>query len=73
MSFYYLKDLKHVYYVYCDLLYGKEDQMLLIDGEPSKALQIQNGVVISLNHSKEIFCQKIKCNGWTCHFVYGLS
>jgi hypothetical protein len=30
--FYYLKDLKHVYYVYCDLPYGKEDKMLLIDG-----------------------------------------
>jgi hypothetical protein len=28
-----------VYYAYCDLPYGKEDQMLLIDGEASKALQ----------------------------------
>ncbi len=28
-----------MYYAYCDLPYGKEDQMLLIDGEASKALQ----------------------------------
>ncbi len=31
--------LKHVYYAYHDLPYGKEDQMLLINGETSKALQ----------------------------------
>jgi hypothetical protein len=35
-SYYYLKDLKHVYYVCCSLPYGKEDQTLLIDNELSK-------------------------------------
>jgi hypothetical protein len=37
-SHYYLKDLKHVYYVCCGKDYGKEDQTLLIDNEPNKAL-----------------------------------
>ncbi len=35
-SYYYLKDLKWVYSTCCGLLYGKEDQTLLIDDEPSK-------------------------------------
>jgi hypothetical protein len=35
-SYHYLKDLKHVYYFCCGILYGKEDQMLLIDDEPNK-------------------------------------
>jgi hypothetical protein len=35
-SHYYLKDLKHVYYNYCGLPYGKEDQTLVIDDEPNK-------------------------------------
>jgi len=38
-SHYYLKDLKHVYYDCCGKDYGKEDQTLLIDNEPSKAFQ----------------------------------
>ncbi len=38
-SYYYLKDLKRVYYNYCGLLHGKENQTLLIDDEPNKALQ----------------------------------
>jgi hypothetical protein len=37
-SHYYLKDLKCVYYVCHGLPYGKEDQTLFIDDEPSKAL-----------------------------------
>jgi hypothetical protein len=37
-SYNYLKDLKHVYYSCYDLPYGKEDQTLLIDDEPNKAL-----------------------------------
>ncbi len=68
-SFYYLKDLKHVYYVYHDLPIGKEDQMLFIDDE---CFKIQNGMIIPLNPSMENCCQKIKCIGWTCHFVCGL-
>jgi hypothetical protein len=35
---YYLKDLKHVYYACRGNDYGKEDQTLFIDDEPSKAL-----------------------------------
>jgi hypothetical protein len=35
---YYLKDLKRVYYDYCGLPYGKEDQTLLIDDEFNKLL-----------------------------------
>jgi len=35
-SYYYLKDLQQVYYACCGLVYGKEDQTLLIDDEPSK-------------------------------------
>jgi hypothetical protein len=37
-SYYYLKDLKLVYYACCEKNYGKEDQTLLINDEPSKAL-----------------------------------
>jgi hypothetical protein len=37
-SHYYLKDLKCVYYGCHRLFYGKEDQTLLIDDEPMKAL-----------------------------------
>jgi hypothetical protein len=33
-SYYYLKDLKCVYYGYHGLPYGKEDQTLMIDDEP---------------------------------------
>jgi hypothetical protein len=36
---YYLKDLKIMYYNCRGLPYGKEDQTLLIDDEPSKAFQ----------------------------------
>jgi hypothetical protein len=35
-SYCYLKDLKQVSYVCCNLPYGKEDQTLLIDDEPCK-------------------------------------
>jgi hypothetical protein len=38
-SHYYLKDLKCIYYGCCGLLYGKEDQILLINDEPNKVLQ----------------------------------
>jgi len=38
-SYYYLKDLKIMYYNCHGLPYGKEDQTLLIDDEPSKALR----------------------------------
>ncbi len=38
-SYYYLKDLKRVYYGCCGLPYGRENQTLLIEGEPCKTLQ----------------------------------
>jgi len=38
-SYYYLKDLKRVYYGCCGLPYGSENQTLLIEGEPCKTLQ----------------------------------
>ncbi len=38
-SYYYLKDLKRVYYGCHGLPYGKENQTLLIDDEPSKTFQ----------------------------------
>jgi hypothetical protein len=38
-SYYYLKDLKIMYYNCRGLPYGKEDQTLLIDDETNKALQ----------------------------------
>jgi hypothetical protein len=41
-SHYYLKDFKRVYYVCCGLLYGNEDQTLLIDDEPNKVIQNPN-------------------------------
>jgi hypothetical protein len=37
-SYYYIKDLKHVYYACCGLAYGMEDQTLLIDDKPNKVL-----------------------------------
>jgi hypothetical protein len=38
-SYYYLKDLKCMYYGCRGLPYGKEDQTLMIDDEPSKTLR----------------------------------
>jgi len=38
-SHYYLKDLEQVYYACPGLPYGKEDQTLLIDNEPTKVFQ----------------------------------
>ncbi len=38
-TYYYLKDLKHVYFTCWGLLYGKESQTLFIDNELSKAFQ----------------------------------
>jgi hypothetical protein len=46
-SHYYLKDLKHIYYGCCGLPYGKEDQTLLIDDEPSKHHGIPNRMIFS--------------------------
>jgi hypothetical protein len=37
-TYYYLKDLKRVYFACQGLSYGKKDQTLLIDDEPNKAL-----------------------------------
>ncbi len=60
----YFKDLKCVYFACQGLSYGKEDQMLFIDNELIKALQILSVVVSSLNFLKEINCQRIRCSGW---------
>jgi hypothetical protein len=38
-SYYYLKDLKRVYYACHGKDYGKEDQTLLMDDEPNKVFQ----------------------------------
>jgi len=38
-SHYYLKDLKHVYYGCCGLLYEKENKILFIDDELNKMLE----------------------------------
>jgi hypothetical protein len=35
-SYYYINDLKNVYYACCGLPYGMENQTLLVDVEPSK-------------------------------------
>jgi hypothetical protein len=47
-KYYYLKDLKHVYFTCWGLLYGKEGQTLFIDNESSKDFQISkcNGFFI---------------------------
>ncbi len=37
--YYYLKDLKYVYYACYGLPYKKENKMLLIDDEPTKVFQ----------------------------------
>jgi hypothetical protein len=37
-SYYYIKDLKRVYYAYCGLPYWMEDQTLLIDDKLSETL-----------------------------------
>jgi hypothetical protein len=49
-SYYYLKDLKKMYYNRHELPYGKENQTLLIDDKPSKALQNSKWNRIFLNH-----------------------
>jgi hypothetical protein len=37
-TYYYLKDLNHVYFACQGLHYGMKDQTLLIDNEPNKVL-----------------------------------
>ncbi len=70
-SHYYLRDLKHVYYGCHGLPYGKEDQTLLIDDEPSKAFQNSKWSGFFFNHSGDKCCQKTRCNVWTLHLVCG--
>jgi hypothetical protein len=55
-SHYYFKDFKCLYYGCCGLLYGKQDQTLLIDNEPNKCYKISNGIVFFLNYSKDKCC-----------------
>jgi hypothetical protein len=63
--YYYLKDLKHVYYNYHKLPYEKEDQTLLIDDEPSNMLWNPNWSGFFFNHSRDKPCQRSRCNDWT--------
>jgi hypothetical protein len=38
VTYYYLKDLNHLYFAFQGLPYVKEDQTLLINNDPSKAI-----------------------------------
>jgi hypothetical protein len=70
-SYYYLKDLKRVYYVCHGKDYGKEDQTLLINDEPNKAFQNLKWTSFFLESFKGKMLSKIRCNGWTCHPICG--
>jgi hypothetical protein len=70
-SYYYLKDLKHVYYVCCGLPYGKENQTLLIDNEPNKALQNAKWSGLFVESFRVSCCQKKRCNPWTWNLICG--
>jgi hypothetical protein len=69
-SFYYLRDLKHVFYA-CHNLMGKKIECYSLTMNPTRHLGIQIGLVFSSSPLKES-CQKLKCNGWICHLVCGL-
>jgi hypothetical protein len=68
-SHYYLKDLKHVYYVCYGKDYGKGIKHCWLMMNPTRRFGIWNGLVFFLNHSGNRCCQRIRCNGWTCHLV----
>jgi hypothetical protein len=48
-TYYYFKDLSCVYFAYGGLPYGKEDQTLFIDDEPSKAFKNLGSIIFLLN------------------------
>jgi hypothetical protein len=50
-SFYYLEDLKQVYYACHGLPYEKEEKNVVHNNKPNMVFEIQSGVVSSLNLS----------------------
>ncbi len=60
-TYYYLKDLKCVYFTCQGLPYGKEDQTLFIEDEPNKALRDShyNGFFIKSFRGQELSKNKI--------------
>jgi hypothetical protein len=63
-SYYYLKDLNHVYYACRGLPYGKEDQTLLINNEPNKAFRNPKWSGLFLESLRGSCCQRKRCNPW---------
>ncbi len=57
-SHYYLKNLKYVYYACYGLFYKKENQMLLIDDEPTKVFQNPKWSGLFSNLLKDNCCKK---------------
>jgi hypothetical protein len=47
-----------MYYVCCGLLYGKEDQTLLINDEPNKVLWNPKWSGLFFHHSNDKHCKK---------------
>ncbi len=69
-SYYWIKDLKQVYYACHGLPFGIIDQTLLIDDEPNNlGCRIQNARVFSSNPSWLNLCQGRRYNGWTLHLA----
>jgi hypothetical protein len=64
-TYYYIKDLNHVYFACRRLHYGIEDETLFFDNEPSKAFWNSKYNGILLNLLEDINCQRIRSNGWT--------
>ncbi len=65
-NYYCLKDLSHVYFACQGLPYGKEDQTLLINDEPCKALwNSKSSVLKNKCYRGHKFVLRIRCNGWT--------
>jgi len=60
-----------VYYACHGLPYGMEDQTLLINDECNEVFQNLKWSNFFSNHSKDRYCQRTTCNGWTSHLVYG--
>jgi len=61
-TYYYLKDLNHVYFVCQGLHYGIEDQMLFIDNESNKVLQNSkcNGLYVEFSEEHQLSKNKIQ-------------
>ncbi len=57
-SYYYLKDLKHVYYVCHGYFMGRKIKHYWLTMNPTRHFKIQNGVVFFLNHSGDKVVKK---------------